>query len=218
MPKSILIYGAGGAGRELAFCFSFCAEKYHDTVWKLEGFIDDTEHLCGQLVNAVPVLGGFEYLKNYSGDIAVSIAAENPIEKRKAILKIKKNENIKFPLITFPNSINGNNVEWGEGCIAVMSVTISTNIKIGDFVFINAATVIGHDVTIGDYTSLFAGIIVSGGVSIGSECVIGSGVTILPRVKIGDGSIIVAGSLVSKDIPPKVIAGGFPARVIKKIE
>jgi acetyltransferase-like isoleucine patch superfamily enzyme len=48
--------------------------------------------------------------------------------------------------------------------------------------------------------------------------VIGSGAIILPKVKIGDGSIIGAGSLVSKDIPPKVVAAGVPARSIREIK
>ncbi|MEA2107177.1 MAG: acyltransferase [Bacteroidota bacterium] len=41
-------------------------------------------------------------------------------------------------------------------------------------------------------------------------------VTILPGVTIGEGSIVAAGSVVTKDIPPYVLAGGTPAKVIKK--
>jgi acetyltransferase-like isoleucine patch superfamily enzyme len=42
-------------------------------------------------------------------------------------------------------------------------------------------------------------------------------VTILPGVTIGENSIIAAGSVVTKDIPPGVIAGGMPAKVLKKL-
>lgn len=45
---------------------------------------------------------------------------------------------------------------------------------------------------------------------------IGSNVVILKNVRIGEGSIIAAGSIVTKSIPPFVIAGGIPAKVIKK--
>ncbi|MFR7589984.1 MAG: sugar O-acetyltransferase [Longibaculum sp.] len=47
---------------------------------------------------------------------------------------------------------------------------------------------------------------------------LGANVTVLPGVTIGEGSVIAAGSVVSKDIPPYVIAGGVPCRVMKKIE
>lgn len=38
----------------------------------------------------------------------------------------------------------------------------------------------------------------------------------MPGVKIGDGAIVAACSVVAKDIPPYAVAGGNPARVIKK--
>jgi len=46
---------------------------------------------------------------------------------------------------------------------------------------------------------------------------IGAGATILQGVSIGKNSIISAGSVVAKDIPDNVIAGGIPAKVIKAI-
>ena len=46
---------------------------------------------------------------------------------------------------------------------------------------------------------------------------IGTGTTILCGVTIGANSLIGAGSLVTKNIPPNVVAYGSPARVIKKL-
>jgi acetyltransferase-like isoleucine patch superfamily enzyme len=47
---------------------------------------------------------------------------------------------------------------------------------------------------------------------------IGIGAMILPDVTVGEYSIISAGSVVHKNIPPRVIAGGVPAKVIKEID
>lgn len=44
----------------------------------------------------------------------------------------------------------------------------------------------------------------------------GANVTILKGVTIGRGSVIAAGAVVTKNIPPYSIAGGIPARVLKK--
>lgn len=51
---------------------------------------------------------------------------------------------------------------------------------------------------------------------IGNDVWIGTNVTILDGVRIGDGAIIGANSVVTKDIAPFCIAGGVPAKVIKK--
>lgn len=52
-------------------------------------------------------------------------------------------------------------------------------------------------------------------VRIGARCFIGGGSIVMPGVTIGDGSIIGAASVVTADVPPRSIAAGNPARVIR---
>ncbi|OAN16817.1 acetyltransferase [Photobacterium jeanii] len=47
---------------------------------------------------------------------------------------------------------------------------------------------------------------------------LGTGVMVMAGVTIGENSVIAAGSVVTKDIPSNVLAGGNPARVIKTLE
>lgn len=54
-------------------------------------------------------------------------------------------------------------------------------------------------------------------IEIGDDCWIGGGVIIVPGVRIGNGVTVGAGSVVTKDLPDRVVAVGNPARVIKKI-
>ena len=51
---------------------------------------------------------------------------------------------------------------------------------------------------------------------IGDGVWIGANAVILPSVNIGAGSIIGAGSVVTKDVPPNVIAAGNPCKVIRQ--
>lgn len=53
-----------------------------------------------------------------------------------------------------------------------------------------------------------------GKITIEENCFIGDSVIILPGVKIGASTIIGAGSIVTKDIPPNMLACGNPAMVI----
>lgn len=46
---------------------------------------------------------------------------------------------------------------------------------------------------------------------------IGSGAMVLPGVTIGADSVVAAGSVVTHDVPPRVVVAGHPARVVKSL-
>lgn len=54
-------------------------------------------------------------------------------------------------------------------------------------------------------------------ITIGENVWIGANVLILAGVTIGDGSTIGAGSVVTRDVPPGVVAAGNPCRIIRTI-
>lgn len=50
------------------------------------------------------------------------------------------------------------------------------------------------------------------------NCVIGTGAVLLPGVTIGPDSIVGANSVVTKDVPPRTVAAGIPARPVCTLE
>ena len=46
---------------------------------------------------------------------------------------------------------------------------------------------------------------------------LGGGVIVLPGVTIGENTVVGAGSIVTKDLPPNVVAAGNPARVVRSL-
>lgn len=50
---------------------------------------------------------------------------------------------------------------------------------------------------------------------VGKNCFIGGESIILPGVTVGDNCVIGAGSVVTKDVPPRSIAAGNPAKIIR---
>ena len=90
-------------------------------------------------------------------------------------------------------------------------------VTIGDNVFI------GPNVSI--YTIIHAltpkqrneGLMHSNPVTIGNNVWIGGNAVILPGVTIGDNAVIGAGSVVTRDVPPSVLAVGNPCRVVRDI-
>ena len=55
-------------------------------------------------------------------------------------------------------------------------------------------------------------------VTIGKNVWLGSGVLVLPGSEIGDHTVVAARSVVRGSLPPKVLASGNPAQVVKQLE
>lgn len=73
-----------------------------------------------------------------------------------------------------------------------------------------------HELMVGGEKAAGTGF--SESVSIGDGCWIGTGVTILGGTVIGKASMIAAGAVVRGDFPDRVLIGGVPGRVLRKLE
>ena len=114
----------------------------------------------------------------------------------------------------------GARIELGDFCgLSGTVIAADTSIRIGDRVMVGAnCTIVDTDFHPVDAQARFAGergkslpVVIEDDVFIGMNSMILKGVTI------GRGSIIGAGSVVTKDIPPGVLAAGNPARVIRQL-
>jgi maltose O-acetyltransferase len=55
-------------------------------------------------------------------------------------------------------------------------------------------------------------------ISIGNNAWLGGGVIVCPGVTIGENTVVGAGAVVTRDLPPGVLAVGSPARVVRTLE
>lgn len=113
-------------------------------------------------------------------------------------------------IILFKNAL----LTLGEGFF-------NSNIKIrcSERIEIGYGVAISHDVTIMDsdaHQMLCSSQAKTQPVRIGNHVWIGTRATILKGVTIGDGAMIAAGAVVTKDVPPRCLAAGVPAKVIKE--
>lgn len=113
----------------------------------------------------------------------------------------------------------GSNISIGEDFVGNYNLTIldEGEVTIGDNVFIGPNVSIYTVVHALDATQRNAGVMRSRPVTIGSNVWIGGNVVVLPGVVIGDNSVVGAGSVVTRDVPPSVLAAGNPCRVLRAI-
>lgn len=208
--KDIIIIGAGGFGREVAWLIEDINKENPE--WNIVGFVDDNAEIQGFEINGYKVVGDIDWLKGQ--ELYVVNAIGDPVIKKKVTERLKESMN-KYPVLIHPSVILSDRVSFGEGSIICAGNIITVNIEIGKHVIVNLDCTIGHDAIIGDYSTVLPSANVSGFVAI-KECVtLGTGSTIIQGINIGENTIIGAGAVVVKDLPANCTAVGSPAKPIK---
>lgn len=113
----------------------------------------------------------------------------------------------------------GYNIEIGENFYSNVNCVILDGAKVtfGDNVFVAPNCgfyTAGHPLDAAQRTQ---GLEYAHPITIGNNVWIGAQVCVLPGVTIGDNTVIGGGSVVTKSIPPNVVAVGNPCRVIRQI-
>lgn len=206
--RRLLIFGAGGFGREVAWLARQC--------WGGEaevGFVVDRPEYLTEEINGIPV----RLLADYEStpDIRYVIALGDPALRRMAVAACEAH-GLRAAVLVHPRVEASDTVVLGAGSVICAGSILTVNIEIGTHSHINLDCTIGHDVRIGSFSTLSPGVHVSGNVLIGEGVFIGTGASIInghedaPLV-IGDNAVIAAGSCVTKPVEPNSMVAGVPA-------
>ncbi len=117
----------------------------------------------------------------------------------------------------------------GHDCAIWNNSTIDYDCVIGSRVKIHCNNYISQFTTIEDDVFLAPGVLLANdphplctkcmqGPTIRAGAKIGIGATILPHVIIGENALVGAGSVVTRDVPARVVVAGSPARVISDVD
>jgi acetyltransferase-like isoleucine patch superfamily enzyme/coenzyme F420-reducing hydrogenase beta subunit len=117
---------------------------------------------------------------------------------------------------------NGSDVRVHEGGVLTLNdgfCNDGVQIVCAQRVTLGKGCAIARDVIIRDYdahTILNTGQAMAKEICIGEHVWIGTRALILKGVTIGDGAVVAAGAVVTKDVPPKSLVAGVPAKIIRK--
>ena len=102
-------------------------------------------------------------------------------------------------------------VNYGLVALDVASIAIADDVQIGPNVQLLTPT---HPI---DPDARRAKWEAAEPIAIEANVWLGGGVIVLPGVTIGENTVVGAGSIVTKDLPPNVVAAGNPARVVRSL-
>lgn len=212
MMKDLIIFGASGFGREVAWLVERINKE--TPTWNILGYIDDNEAIQNSEINGYKVLGKTGDIKKYSSAYFICAVGASKI-RQNIVSKIKNiNPETHFATLIDPSVEMSDRVTVGEGTIICAHTIITVNISIGNHVIINLDCTIGHDSVLNDFVTLYPSVNVSGITTIGYCTELGTGMQIIQGITVGSHSIIGAGAVVVKNIPDKCTAIGCPAKPI----
>lgn len=213
MTRTIIIFGAGGFGREVASMIKRI--NANSPRWTLLGFVDDdfVHHPVGSQNEYGIILGDSNYLNSLTVPTCVAIAISNPHSVKKIVEKLSN------PMLEFPNLVaddatilDKDNFDMGRGNILCSFVSMSCHVHLGNFNVFNNRCSVGHDAVIGDFNAFMTATRISGGTTIKTLNSFGVNSVLLPGIKVGENTTIGAGSVVMRKTKDGCTYIGNPAK------
>jgi sugar O-acyltransferase (sialic acid O-acetyltransferase NeuD family) len=205
--RRVVIFGAGGCGRDLHFVLSRLIGSQAGPPPEI-AFLDDT-------AQGPTILGRALIREMVSGDQYIMGIADGQL--RQTLDERARAMGGEAFDLRAPTALIGDDVVLGEGAAISDFALLTTNIRVGRQFQANYYSHVSHDCVIGDYVTLAPKAAVNGNVQIGDGAYIGTGAVIKqgtadkPLV-IGAGAVIGMGAVVTRDVAPGEVVMGNPAR------
>ena len=202
MPKAY-IFGGGGHARVIA---SFLDVTPVFVLQRLDG---GTAALPGSTLSEDDYFGELP-----PGDVYVGIGSN---EERGVCASRLRAAGANLPPCIAPTAFVARDAEIASGALVCAGAVVGSRSTIGQDTIINSLSSVDHDCVLGALSQVTAGVTFGGGVRTGVNCFFGIKSAVIPNVRIGDHVQLMAGSLIVADVESKVVMGGNPARLVKRL-
>ncbi len=212
--KKIILVGAGG------HALSVIDSIHSNNKYEIIGVTD--LDCIGDKLLSYEIIGNDNILQSiFDSGVKyafVTVGSIGNTSLREKLFNMLKGIGFILPPIIDVSSNIGSDVMLGEGVYIGKKTVVNPNSNIGNMSIINTGAIIEHCCFIGEFTHIAPGAVVCGDVKIGARTHVGANATVIQGTNIGDNSIVGAGSIVTNDVPGKVIAYGNPCKVVKNNE
>jgi sugar O-acyltransferase (sialic acid O-acetyltransferase NeuD family) len=211
--RRILVYGAGGHGKVVADIFICRGEG------EFAGFVDDREHLWGNKVIGLPVLGNGEWLREEALHLRIAVAFGIGDNRSRQLLADRCSQcGIEILTLIHPAATVSPSAQLGRGTVVMAGAIVNPDARVGAGVIVNTGSVVEHDVEIGDYAHVAPNSTMGGASRLGACSHLGLGAAVLQGIHIGVHTMVGAGAVVVENLPDRVVAMGVPARIHRQLD
>lgn len=211
--KRLVIIGAGGQARELAWYVHECDSG--DEAFDLVGFVVSDPSRLGPRDSVERVLGDYEWLRQHRDEVdALALGVGTPSTRLKLSAELRAEfPELAWPVIIHPSAcIDRESATLGQGVMIGAGAIATVHVTLGDFSMLNFGATAGHEARVGEGSVVNPGARLSGGVTLGRGVLVGAGAVVLQNRIVGDGATVGAGAIVTKDVPEGLTVVGVPAR------
>ena len=113
--------------------------------------------------------------------------------------------------------------DFGKNITVGRNVFFNSGCRLQDHggIFVGDNVLFGHNVVLAtldhDLDPARRSLLHCAPIRIGNDVWVGANATITKGVTVGDGAVIAAGAVVTRDVPPRTVVGGVPAKALKEI-
>jgi UDP-perosamine 4-acetyltransferase len=205
---SVVVIGAGGHAKVIIELLRAAGE------YEIYGCTDPAAKDASVL--DVPVLGTDEILIALPGlGIRLAMPAIGDNAARLAAARSARELGFGWANAIGPRATISPSARLGHGIAIMNGAVVNAGTRIADLAIINTGTVVDHDCDIGEAAHIGPGSTLAGKVIVGAGAFVGAGSTVIPGVRIGEGAVVGAGSVVIRNVSPRSVVGGVPAKPLK---
>jgi len=210
---NLVIWGASGHALVVADIIRLRGE------YRITGFLDDRnpdrQHkaFCG-----AAILGGREQLPKLAAlGVTHVILGFGDCGARLRLASLVRQHGLLLATAIHPRATIAAGVSVGDGTVIAAGAVVNPGTVIGENVIVNTSASIDHECIVEDGAHVCPGVHLAGGVTVGRGAWVGIGAIVVDHIRIGAGAFVGAGALVTHDVPGRVLAYGFPAKVVREI-